>query len=62
MLNYRPKQKRTSCDVCRWKMLCKDDGIVETRDGKAEWIGVHFWICSGKTCPIDDKVESTRLI
>lgn len=61
MSNYRQRQK-TMCDMCHWKMVCKDDGIVEAVKGTEEWIGVHFWLRHGKICPIDERAEQRRSV
>lgn len=51
------KRKKTSCDVCQYKLQCADDGIVYTEHGTGEWTGLHFWIEPDRDCPIDVKVE-----
>ena len=58
MSNYR-QRKKTSCDTCSWKMLCKSDGIVDAVEGTGEWIGVHFWIKHGEECPINARVAQS---
>ena len=51
------KRNKTSCDVCRFRLQCANEGIVYTERRTGEWTGLHFWIYPTKDCPIDVRVR-----
>ena len=58
MSNWK-QRKKTMCDVCRWKMQCKEDGIVDLVGEKGK---KYFWLKNGHICPIDEQAEYRKSI